>query len=72
MVADVTAERNADNIPSELLVAVFLRFGADCVCTAAALVVVQQSFCICVYRKVLCALILYVCCKLKKKKKVMK
>lgn len=63
MVADVTAERNAEDIPSEFLVDVFLRFGADCVCSAAALIVVEQSFCICVYCNVPYALMLYVCCK---------
>lgn len=67
MVADVMAERNAKDIPSEFLVDIFLRFGADCVCTAAALIVIEQSFCICVSCKVPCALMLYVCCKFKKK-----
>lgn len=59
----MVAGRNAKAIPSEFLVDVFLRFGVDCVCTAAAFAVVEQSFCICVYCKVLCALMLSVCWK---------
>lgn len=69
MVADVMAERNARDIPSEFLVDLFLRFGVDCVCTAAALIVIEQNFCICVYCEVLCAVMLYVCCKFKTNKK---
>lgn len=53
--------RNAKDIPSEFL-DIFLRFGLNCDCTAAAFTVIEQSFCICVYCKVLCALMLSVCC----------
>ena len=67
MVADVMVERNAKDIPSEFLVDVFPRFGVDSVCTAAVFSVTEESFCICVYCRVLCALMLYVCCNFFKK-----